>query len=263
MAMPIGLSRRPTANPPKEPAKTSQGVLTAMATVAVTQEHQPPDGYNSICLQQDKDKVLMAVKTAIQQGSPLPREFRNQRDNLVIEEGRLYRRHTVTPLALPDLQVVVLCSLRPTIQEQLHNEGGHLGTHKTAEKLRERYYWPDYMTDVEKCQGVQAVSAAQQSPRKAQAPLETIQAEYPFQKISWDIMGPLLVSAKGHKYILVVTDLFTKWVEAFPLCSTESTTLATVLVDEMVCRYGVPTNIRSDQGANFTSAVIQHLCSLL
>ena len=76
-------------------------------------------------------------------------------------------------------------------------------------------------------------------------------------------MGPLPVSAKGHKYILAVTDLFAKWVEAFPLRSTESTTLATVLVDKIVCHYWVPTNIHSDQGANFTSAVIQHFCSLL
>ena len=76
-------------------------------------------------------------------------------------------------------------------------------------------------------------------------------------------MGPLPVSAKGHKYVLVVTDLFTKSVEAFPLCSTDSTTLAIVLVDEIVCHCGVPTNIHSDQGANFTSAAIQNLCSLL
>ena len=54
-------------------------------------------------------------------------------------------------------------------------------------------------------------------PQKPQAPLGTITAEYPFQKLSWDIMGPLLTSSKGHCYILVVTDLFTKWVEAFPL----------------------------------------------
>ena len=105
------LSRRPTANPPEELAKTSQGVPTAMATLAVTQEHQPPDGHNSICQQQDKEEVLMAVKTAIQQGSPLPQEFRNQCDNLAIEEGCLYHRHTVTLLALPDLQVVVPCNL--------------------------------------------------------------------------------------------------------------------------------------------------------
>ena len=120
-------------------------------------------------------------------------------------------------------------------------------TIKTAEKLRESYYWPDYMTDVEKwvkeCEQCQRRNSP---PHKPQAPLETIQAEYPLQKISWDIMEPLPVSAKGYKYILVVTDLFTKWVEAFPLCSTEYTMLATVLVDEIVCRYGVPTNIHSD-----------------
>ena len=165
------LSRRPTANPPEELAKTSQGVPTAMATPAVTKEHQPPDGHNSICQQQDKDEVLMAVKTAIQQGSPLPREFRNQRDNLVIEEGCLYCRHTVTPLALPDLQVVVPRSLQPTILEQLHNEGGHLGTHKTAEKLRERYYWPDYMTDVEKWVKECEQRQRRNSPRRRHRPL--------------------------------------------------------------------------------------------
>ena len=47
-------------------------------------------------------------------------------------------------------------------------------------------------------------------------------------------MGPLPASSKGHRYNLVVMDLFTKWVEAFPLQFTESTVLATVLVDEIV-----------------------------
>ena len=51
-------------------------------------------------------------------------------------------------------------------------------------------------------------------------------------------------------YKLVVMDLFTKCVEAFPLQFTESTMLATVLVDEIVCHYGVPTVIHCDQGAN-------------
>ena len=47
----------------------------------------------------------------------------------------------------------------------------------------------------------------------------------------------------------MVTDLFTKWVEAFPLHSTEATTLATLLVDVIVCRYGVPHSIHSNQNA--------------
>ena len=49
-------------------------------------------------------------------------------------------------------------------------------------------------------------------------------------------MGPLPSSTRGCKYILVITDLFSKWVEAFPLAATDSETLASVLVDEVVCR---------------------------
>ena len=76
-------------------------------------------------------------------------------------------------------------------------------------------------------------------------------------------MGPLPATTRGHKYILVVTDLFSKWVEAFPLVTTDSITLSKVLVEEVVCHYGVPQYLHSDQGANLVSDVIQSLCTLL
>ena len=59
-------------------------------------------------------------------------------------------------------------------------------------------------------------------------------------------MGPLPTTEKGNKYILVVTDMFSKWVEAFALKDTTSSTLAKILVDEIICRYGVPVSIHSD-----------------
>ena len=59
--------------------------------------------------------------------------------------------------------------------------------------------------------------------------LGTIQSSHPFEKISLDIMGPLPTSSQGNKYILVVTDLFTKWVEAFPLKDTTTATLTEIL----------------------------------
>ena len=76
-------------------------------------------------------------------------------------------------------------------------------------------------------------------------------------------MGHYGATEKGNRYILVVTDIFTKWVEAFPLQNTLSTTLATVLVDEEICRYGVPTYLHHDQGANLCSEVIRSVCKLL
>jgi len=75
--------------------------------------------------------------------------------------------------------------------------------------------------------------------------------------------NPLSLSEKGNKYILTITDHFTKWVEVFPLHETSSVSLATVLVDEVVSRYGVPTYLHSDQGANLRSEVIKTMDILL
>ena len=55
-------------------------------------------------------------------------------------------------------------------------------------------------------------------------------------------MGPLPVTNKGNKYILVVTDVFSKWMEAFPLQVTDGFTLTSTLMDEVICCYGVPTS---------------------
>ena len=93
--------------------------------------------------------------------------------------------------------------------------------------------------------------------------LGTIKATQPFERISWDIIGPLLITPRGNQYILVVTNVFTKWVEAFPLPSTTAVTIAIVLTNEVICWYGVPTHLHSDQGANLCSAVIQELSRLL
>ena len=69
------------------------------------------------------------------------------------------------------------------------------------------------------------------------------------------------MTAAGHKYILVITDMFSKWVEAFPLQTTDSRTLANVFVNQIVCHYSILKSIHSDQGANLTSEIIQHMCA--
>ena len=76
-------------------------------------------------------------------------------------------------------------------------------------------------------------------------------------------MGPLPTSSQNNEYILVITDLFTKWAEAFPLKDTTATTLATVMLNEVVCRYDVPSCLHSNQGANLCSSVVYSLCELL
>ena len=75
--------------------------------------------------------------------------------------------------------------------------------------------------------------------------------------------GPLPVTEAGNKYLLIAMDYFSKWPEAYPLPNQEAVTVAEVLVKELVCRFGIPLYIHSDQGCNFESAVFAEMCDLL
>ena len=83
------------------------------------------------------------------------------------------------------------------------------------------------------------------------------------ERIALDIMGPLPNTENGNKYVLVLADYYTKYVEAYAVPDERAETVARKLVDEFICRYGVPHEIHSDQGRNFESNVFQQMCRLL
>ncbi|XP_011631100.1 uncharacterized protein K02A2.6-like [Pogonomyrmex barbatus] len=85
----------------------------------------------------------------------------------------------------------------------------------------------------------------------------------PFERIQMDILGPLPVSSLGNKYLLIVVDCFTKWVEAFPLKNMRATTVAEIFVNQVVSRYGVPLELYIDQGRSFESQLFQELMRIL
>ena len=231
-------------------------------TAAIT-EVEESDHFTVIKEAQAKDSYMSSVLEAVMQGKSPPGLTR-QREKLFICKGVLCRRIKESPDSKPYIQMLVPTDLRPEILKQLHDNAGHMGVRCTMEKVRQRFYWPGYEADVEHwvrdCELCQKRNQPQPLPR---VPLGTIRASYPFEKISWDIMGPLPVTNKGNKYILVVTDVFSKWVEAFPLQVTDGFTLTSTLMDEVICRYGVPTQLHSDQGSNLNAEVNQKLCQLL
>ena len=83
------------------------------------------------------------------------------------------------------------------------------------------------------------------------------------QIVATDLVGPLPESDDRNKYIPVVTDYFTRWVEAFSLPNQEASTVATKLIDKVFLRFGVPEQLHSDQGQQFKAQMITELCKLL
>jgi transposase InsO family protein len=66
----------------------------------------------------------------------------------------------------------------------------------------------------------------------------------------------------GHVYMLVAVDKFTKWVEAAPVTTQDSTT-AINFIKSIVFRFGVPHNIITDNGTNFTSKEFKSYCETM
>ena len=76
-------------------------------------------------------------------------------------------------------------------------------------------------------------------------------------------MGPFPVTTNGNEYILVASDYFTRWVEAYAIPNQEATTVAEKLVNNMFCHFGLPEQLHSDMGAQFESRVVKEMCNML
>ena len=83
-----------------------------------------------------------------------------------------------------------------------------------------------------------------------------------FDHIHVDLVGPLPPS-QGCSYLFTIVDRFTHWPEAIPLANSSATSCARALVSQWVARFGVPSTVSSDRGAQFTSALWLALSILL
>ena len=185
--------------------------------------------------------------------------------NYAIENGILYKISNYGSFKRK------LLYIPPTMIKQLltayHNApwAGHFGVHRTYWKLKDKYWWrnmkttiKDYIQSCLKCQMFNI------DRRKAPGLLHPIEApSSPFQLIGIDYTGPFPVTPQGNKYVLAITDYFTKWVVAVPLPNQTAQATAEALDEHYICIYGVPLRILSDQGYHFNNELIAAFTQLL
>ena len=78
-----------------------------------------------------------------------------------------------------------------------------------------------------------------------------------------DILGPFPVSQSGSRYILVISDRFSKIQVAVPLPYQTATTVAQAFVDRWLVYYGAPLVILTDNGSNFASKFFGVITNML
>ena len=206
-------------------------------------------------LQQKDDNLKQCVEAA--EGSPSTAGV-----GFYQNDGLFFRRW------IPGVEVEQLVLPRHCREEVLklaHSVplAGHMGKEKTARRILQRFYWLTLYQDVAKySKGCLTCQKSTQS-RTKRAPLISLPTiQEPFKRIAMDIVGPLPRSNSGKRYILVICDYATRYPEAIPLKSIDAAHIAEQLMT-LFSRVGIPEEILTDQGSNFTSTLLTEIYRML
>ena len=204
------------------------------------------------------------TQAELQLSSPAVKHFWRSFSLLSVAGGVLYYRW-VSELS-ERLLLIVPDGLKAEVLRLSHDIKltGHPGVARTLFCLRERYIWYGLRKDCEiYVRACPRCSREKKASKAARGALGVYHAGAPMERLHIDILGPFPKSSKGNRYILMVICQFTKWLEAYPIADQTAEQVAKVVVDNFISRFGIPTMIHTDQGANFTSALFHSVCDLL
>jgi len=150
--------------------------------------------------------------------------------------------------------------------EEVHEGsfGTHANGHAMARKiLRADYYWltmeSDCCTHVRKCHKCQAFADNVNAPPH---PPNVMSAPWPFPMWGIDVIGAIEPKASnGHRFVLVAIDYFTKWVETASYTNVTRSVVVRFIKKELICRYGLPRKIITDNGTNLNNKKKQEMCT--
>jgi cleavage and polyadenylation specificity factor subunit 1 len=229
----------------------------------------PPLGYSEPCVAASLAVQVpaspgyldMAVLAAAQRTCPAVAAAKNS--SLKLELVSFNEVRVLCETSLPQPRPFIPLSHRRQFFEAVHGLA-HPGMRATRRLLAARGVWQGMNKDVNAwCRDCQHCARAKVHKQPAAAVVAIPVPQQRFAHVHLDIVGPLPTSVSGERFVLTMIDRTTRWLEAVPLSSIEAATCAEAFISSWVARFGVPAQLTSDQGRQFTSAVWARVCQLL
>nr|GFA46318.1 reverse transcriptase domain-containing protein [Tanacetum cinerariifolium] len=177
-------------------------------------------------------------------------------------KGILYKRSFLTPW----LRCVGPIQAKYVMKE-IHERSCsmHAGPRSVVAKaIRLGYFWPTMhkvaQDMIRKCSDYQIHRPVTRHP---QQPLTPITTPWPFYKWGIDIAGPFPEGPGKVKFVIVAMDYFTKWIEAKVVATITGRQVKKFVWDNIVCRFGIPGEIISDNGKQFPNNPFKDWCDKL
>ena len=186
--------------------------------------------------------------------------------DLVYQNGLLYMKETAMNTTDEMLLFIVPANKHQAALDLCHRDAGHQGRDRTYSLLKERFWWPkmrtQMMTSILNCAKCKVFEK-----RKPKAPLCNIVAAEPMDLIHVDLLGlettmDTQVTPSVQK-ILVITDHFSRHVQAYKVADKRAIMIAKCLYDEYFRHYGFPRRLMSDQGKEFCNDILKEMCYYL
>ena len=153
-------------------------------------------------------------------------------------------------------KVIVPSEMKNEILTLVHNEG-HLGIDKTTRLVRQQFYWKRMEADIETfCRGCLTChrNKPKNTPREKLVPLNI--ASRPREIVAFDV-ATLPWATNNHRYFLLMVDLFSKFIELYPMADQESGTIVDAIKNRWIYKHGPPSYVLSDQGPNVDSTEVR------
>ncbi|KAL2247788.1 UNVERIFIED_CONTAM: Gag-Pol polyprotein [Sesamum indicum] len=143
--------------------------------------------------------------------------------------------------------------------------GNHSGARSLAQKVMQQgYFWPTLVEDsknlVRKCESCQRYASLIHQPA---TPMEPIRIACPFDQWGIDIVGPFPPAQAQKKFIIVAVEYFSKWVEAEAVAKISEKEVINFIWKNIICRFGIPRILISDNGTQFQGRKITEWCKEL
>ena len=184
------------------------------------------------------------------------------------KNGLMYIHFTSPPEkgSVVHKQLILPHSLRESVLEVAHDSilGGHLATKKTYDRVTSNFFWPGVSNDVSRyCQSCDICQRTIPKGRCGKAALVAMPIiGEPFARVAIDLVGPLPMSGRKHRWILTLVDCATRYPEAIPMKGIDTIERAEELVN-IFSRIGIPQEILSDRGSQFVSDLMREISRLL
>uniref|UniRef100_A0A1I7T8V5 RNA-directed DNA polymerase n=1 Tax=Caenorhabditis tropicalis TaxID=1561998 RepID=A0A1I7T8V5_9PELO len=186
-------------------------------------------------------------------------ELKSKLNNFVAENGVIYKRKE-------DRSIVCLpknTEYGQVLIKKIHEaaeEGAHLGREKTIHKVKEILSFPGMEQAISKV--VETCDICQINKDAAKKRTKAVLHKFPptqqpFERVHCDFIGPLPVTERGFRNILVFVCALSKFIIAEPTMDQKAFTTIAVISDRLFSRFGIPRTLVSDQGTNFQSAAVK------